>query len=32
LPSAWRTSQLKTEVEKGFLRTAVGQELVDPKS
>jgi len=23
---------LKAEVEKGFLRTAVGQELVDPKS
>ena len=23
---------LKAEVEKGFLRTAVGQELIDPKS
>ena len=22
---------LKTEVEKGFMRTAVGHELVDPK-
>jgi len=23
---------LKTEVEKGFMRTAVGHELVDPKT
>jgi len=23
---------LKTEVEKGFMRTAVGHELVDPKA
>jgi len=23
---------LKAEVEKGFLRTAVGQELIDPKT
>ncbi len=22
---------LKTEVEKGFMRTAIGHELVDPK-
>ena len=23
---------LKTEVEKGFMRTAIGHELLDPKS
>jgi len=27
-----QTKTLKAEVEKGFLRTAVGQELIDPKT